>query len=139
MPSTEFMSACERLAGSIDPGGQESRRWARNEGVVQSKAVELAKRFFEEEGEFELVESRSLSNDTRAQGLRHKGANRNVATFLFKAAQDHLTMWVKPSEDDGFGAFPPAHHESVPLNSVDEQSVDQALSKLLGTIRHQGD
>ena len=125
------------FASSVDPQGYEERRWRREEGKILSDSVELAYKNFDEDGEFELVQARSMDPHTMARAVVLKSMKSEIATLFFKIGQDHLVIWLKANEQNGWVAYPVVQ-ESIPLPKVDGTSLDASLTKLLATLKFTG-
>lgn len=59
MPQDSFELACDRLSGVVDGAQFERLRWARTEGPMLARLVELAQAALEDRDDFELSEEGS--------------------------------------------------------------------------------
>ena len=65
MTQDSFELACDRLSGAVDGVLFERLRWARTEGPMLTRLVELAQSAIEDRGDFELSEEGSTAERKR--------------------------------------------------------------------------
>jgi hypothetical protein len=81
MSQDSFLLECDRISQGVDGVQFERRRWARTEGPMLARLVELAQAAIEDRDDFELVEEGASSDIKRFVLKVH--SNRVVAIALW--------------------------------------------------------
>ncbi len=130
MTDANFETSCDRLSGIVDEGQFERLRWARNEGPMLARLVELAHGAIADRPDFALVEE-GASRDEKRFVLKVHG-NRIVALAF---ALDGMRAVASASEiDRGRYAVTPGPELSTEFAAVDEAWMAATMATLFARI-----
>jgi len=90
-----FMIACDRVSQAVDSGLFERLRWARTEGPMLARLVDLAQATLEDRTEMELTEEGS-SNDTKRFVLKVHGTR--VIAIVVALKDGQALVWAEEIE-----------------------------------------
>jgi hypothetical protein len=131
MAQDSFELACDRLSGAVDGVLFERLRWARTEGPMLARLVELAQSAVEERGDFELTEESSTSEIKRFVLKVH--SNRVVAITI-RLDQTWAVLGAEVIERSPYRLS-----DTTPLTTefqaVDEQWMASSLQEIFARIQ----
>jgi hypothetical protein len=131
LPKAKFESECDRLSHVVDDAQFERLRWARVEGPMLARLVELARKALAERSDFELVEE-GADRDEKRFVLKVHGSR--IATVIIALDGMAATIRVDAAERSKYAvdAGQPVRAE---FTAVDADWMAGALTSLFGRIR----
>lgn len=135
MPQDNFDLACDRLSHVVDAVQFEQLRWARNEGPMLAKLVDLIRGALEDRPEFELVEE-GATKDVKRFVLKVHG-HRIIAIAVYLKG----TRVVMGAEEIARSRFGLANKTpiSAEFERFDQALMSAALMELFGRVRSHGE
>ncbi len=131
MPKVKFESECDRLSHVVDDAQFERLRWARTEGPMLVRLVELAREALAERSDFELVEE-GADRDEKRFVLKVHG-NR-VATVIITLDKMAAMLRIEAAERSKY-AVDAGQPVRMDFAAVDADWMAGALTSLFGRIR----
>lgn len=129
--SAALDSTCDRLSHLVDETQFERLRWARNEGPMLARLVELAQGAFAEREDFELTEEGASRAEKRFV-LKIHGTR--IIAIVFGLDAGRATLRGEPIERSRY-AIAPGAPLSGDFTLVDAPWMAGALDLLLGRIQ----
>lgn len=131
MPKAKFSTECDRLSNVVDEAQYERLRWARTEGPMLVRLVELAREALSERSDFELVEE-GADRDEKRFVLKVHG-NR-VATVIIALDAMAAALRIEAAERSKY-AVDAGQPVTMDFTAVDADWMAAALTSLFGRIR----
>lgn len=133
MPVTQdsFDLECDRLSQVVDGASFERLRWARTEGPMLARLVELAQGAVAEREDFELTDEGS-TNALKRFVVKVHGTR--IAAVGFRLDQGRVNLWAEAIERSRF-TLEPGDMLAADFADVDEPWMAAALGELFGRIR----
>ena len=131
MPSDNFDTACDRLSNAVDTVQFERLRWARHEGPMLARMIELAQAAIEQRPDFELTEEGSSAANRRFVVKVH--SNRVIAINL-GLADGRATASAEGIERARYRVEPGAPIVAE-FDEVDAPWMTAALGELFSRVR----
>jgi hypothetical protein len=130
-PHNSFETECDRLSQMVDGGLFERLRWARTEGPMLARLVELAQGAVEQREDLELTEEGS-TNAIKRFVLKVHGTR--VVAVGIRLDQGHANLWAEAIERSRF-TLAPGEVLAADFADVDEHWMAGALRELFGRVR----
>jgi hypothetical protein len=131
MPDDSFETECDRLSHAVDSVQFERVRWAKNEGPMLERLVELARAALSERSDFELTDEGSKGPVKRFV-LKVHGA-RIVAVNLGLEG-DSVVVWADAIERSQYRVVD-GRRRSADFQQVDEAWMKRALGEIIGEVQ----
>ncbi len=131
MSQALFQRECDRISQAVDGVQYERMRWAKTEGPMLARLVELAQGAIAERSEFELTEEGATSDIKRFVLKVH--SNRVVGLSLW-LEQGNALAQIEEVGRSRYGVIP-GEAVSADYALVDEQWMAATLQSLFGRIR----
>lgn len=131
MPQDPFELACDRLSSAVDGVQFERLRWARTEGPMLARLVELTIAAVEARSDYELVEEGSRA-DTRRFVLKVHGTR--IVAIVVGLAGGRAVMTAEAIDRSRFG-LTGGEPVTADFAAVDEAWIADALGTLFGRIQ----
>ena len=126
-----FQSECDRISQAVDGVQYERMRWAKNEGPMLARLVDLAQGAIAERSEFELTEEGATSDIKRFVLKVH--SNRVVGLILWLDQGQAMTQ-IEEISRSRYGVTP-GDPVSADYPQVDEAWIAATLQTLFARIR----
>jgi hypothetical protein len=131
VPKSSLDLECDRLSQAVDGPEFARLRWAKNEGPMLARLVELAHGALTERSEFALVDEGSTNEAKRFVLKIH---NQRVVAITISLDAGRVKFQADEIERSSYGV-----REGLPLladfREVDETWMDSALRDLFGRIQ----
>ena len=131
MPDDRFETECDRLSHVVDPVQFERVRWAKNEGPMLERIVELARTAIAERSDFELTDEGSKGAIKRfvlkVHGFRIVAVNLGLEG-------GRVVVWAEAIERSKYRIVDGRRH-SADYANVDEAWMKAALSAVFGEVQ----
>ena len=136
MPVTQdsFDLECDRLSQVVDGVSFERLRWARTEGPMLARLIELAQGAVAEREDFELTDEGS-TNALKRFVVKVHGTR--VVAVGFRLDQGRVNLWAEAIERSRF-TLESGDILEADFADVDEAWMAAALGELFGRIRSIG-
>jgi hypothetical protein len=131
MPDDRFETACDRLSSVVDSAQFERVRWARNEGPMLVRLVELALASVHDRPEFELVDEGS-KGALRRFVLKVHGFR--IVAVGVALEGPNVVVWGEAIERSKYRIVNGQRH-SADYRSVDEAWMKAALCSVFGEVQ----
>jgi hypothetical protein len=131
MPDDSFEIECDRLSNAVDSVQFERVRWAKNEGPMLDRLVELARAAIAERSDFELTDEGSRGPVKRFVLKVH--AFRIVAVNLGLEG-GRVVVWAEAIERSKYRIVNGGRH-SAEFHEVDEAWMKGALRAIMGEVQ----
>lgn len=131
MSDDSFFLACDRISQAVDAVQYERMRWAKTEGPMLARLVELAQAAFAERSEFEWTEEGATSDIKRFVLKVH--SNR-VAGLVLWLDHGHAMATIEEIGRSRYGVTP-GDPISADFALVDEAWMAATLQTLFARIR----
>lgn len=131
MPDDSFEMECDRLSNAVDAVQFERVRWAKNEGPMLERLVELALAAIAERSDFELTDEGSTGPVKRFVLKVH--SLRIVAVNLGLEG-GNAVVWAEPIERSKYRVVNGGRH-SAAFQDVDEAWMKDALQAIMGEVQ----
>jgi hypothetical protein len=125
-----FESECDRLSRTVDPAQFERIRWARTEGPMLERLVELARAALSERSEFELSEEGSGGAVRRFVLKIHTF---RIAAVNISLDERTVTVWGEQI-DRGRGRLANPQRRSASYDAVDLEWMKATFQSLFSEI-----
>jgi hypothetical protein len=131
MPDDSFEIECDRLSKVVDSVQFERVRWAKHEGPMLARLVELARAAIAERSDFELTDEGSRGAIKRFVLKVH--SSRIVAVNL-GLEDGKVVVWAEPIERSQYRVVNGQRH-SAEFQDVDEVWMKGALREIVGEVQ----
>lgn len=131
MSDDSFEIECNRLSNVVDSVQYERVRWAKNEGPMLERLVELARATVAERPDIELTDEGSKGAIKRFVLKVH--SMRIVAVNLGLEA-GKVVVWAEPIERSRYRIVDAARH-SAEFHAVDEAWMRDTLQAIMGQVQ----
>ena len=131
MPDDSFEIECDRLSNVVDSVQFERVRWAKNEGPMLERLVELARAAIAERSDFELADEGSTGPVKRFVLKVH--SLRIVAVNL-GLEHGKAVVWAEAIERSNYRIVNGRRH-SADFQDVDEAWMKSALQAIMGEVQ----
>ncbi len=129
--TASFELECDRLSHVVDEAQFERLRWARSEGPMLARLVELALAAIENRSDFDLVEEGTSRDEKRFVLKIH---SMRVASIALGLNGNAAVLQVEATERSKYAVLP-GEPLSVDFASIDGPWMTAALQQLFSRIR----
>ena len=130
MPATSFETACDRLSHVVDSVQFERVRWARHEGPMFARLVELAQAAVAERPDFELADEGS-SGGAKRFVLKVHGKRIVALNIALEAGQ--AALWCDAIERSPYRVVNGRRHVAD-FQAIDAEWMQQALGAIWSEV-----
>ena len=131
MPEDSFETECDRLSHAVDSAQFERVRWAKNEGPMLERLVELARAAIEGRSDFELTDEGSKGPVKRFV-LKVHGFRIGAVNLGLEGGQ--VVVWAEAIERSKYRIVDGRRH-SADFEQVDEAWMKDALREVMGEVQ----
>jgi hypothetical protein len=131
MSDDSFEIECNRLSNVVDAVQYERLRWAKNEGPMLERLVELARAAIADRTDFELTDEGSRGAIKRFVLKVH---SMRIVAINLGLEEGKVVIWAEPIERSKYRIGNPGRY-SAEFQAVDEAWMKGVLQAIIGQVQ----